>query len=219
MKMTRLYIRGTALASMALLVAATASAAPGAGSPLAILKSRTDEVAAMLKHPTAEGTPAHARKKARVKKIVRSFLAYDELAKQALHLHWEKRTKAERQEFVDLLRQLIEDRVLSNLSSQVDFTVEYGETKVEGDRAVVKTTVQIPNKPEVDIEYKFTKKGNRWLVYDLITDNTSLVRNYRSQFNRIIQRDGYQALVQKMRDKLHNREASSGKLANAATAG
>ena len=46
------------------------------------------------------------------------------------------------------------------------------------------------------------KANGGWMVYDVVTDDVSIVRNYRSQFNRIIRRKSYKALVKKMRDKL-----------------
>jgi phospholipid transport system substrate-binding protein len=202
------------MAGMAVAVAAV----PAAASPLPVLKKRTGEVAALLKQETQEGTRAHERKKARMKRIIRSFFDYGELARRSLGIHWKDRSSAERKEFVALLRQLIEDRVLSSLTSHAEFTVEYGEVSIEGKSSSVKTVVRIPDKPEIEIEYKFSRRGSRWFLYDLVTDGTSLVRNYRSQFNRIIQRDGYQALVQKMRDKL-NKNDTAGRLATAGIAG
>jgi phospholipid transport system substrate-binding protein len=191
---------------------------PALASPLGLLKQRTDRLAKILRQSTTEGTVEHARKKASVRRIIRAFLDYRELAKRSLWRHWKERTASERKEFVQLLRQLIEDRVLSNLTSNADFTVEYGESTENEKEATVKTVVRIPNKPEIEMEYRFAKRAGRWMIYDLITDGTSLVRNYRSQFNRIIQRDGYPHLVRKMRDKLRNHE-SSGQVASARVAG
>jgi len=45
------------------------------------------------------------------------------------------------------------------------------------------------------------KKGDRWLVYDVIIEGVSLVANYRTQFNKIIQTSSYQELVKKMKTK------------------
>jgi len=45
------------------------------------------------------------------------------------------------------------------------------------------------------------KKGNSWLVYDISIEGVSLVNNYRSQFNSILQKSTYQELVKKLKDK------------------
>ncbi len=56
--------------------------------------------------------------------------------------------------------------------------------------------------PAVSIDYQMMKVGNTWRVFDISTDGVSLVRNYRTQFNRIIERDGWDALIARMRDRL-----------------
>jgi phospholipid transport system substrate-binding protein len=45
------------------------------------------------------------------------------------------------------------------------------------------------------------KVGDRWRVYDVKIENVSLVGNYRSQFNRIIQQSGYADLIQRLKSK------------------
>ena len=58
-------------------------------------------------------------------------------------------------------------------------------------------------KAETTIDYKLAQKGgDKWAVYDFITDDVSLLRNYRSEFGRIIKRDGFPALLAKMKKKL-----------------
>lgn len=52
------------------------------------------------------------------------------------------------------------------------------------------------------IEYRMKRTTSGWMVYDVITDDVSIVRNYRSQFNRIIRRKSYDHLVKKMRSKI-----------------
>ena len=44
--------------------------------------------------------------------------------------------------------------------------------------------------------------GTEWRVFDVVTDGVSLVHNYQQQFRRIITRDGFDTLLQRMRDRL-----------------
>jgi len=45
------------------------------------------------------------------------------------------------------------------------------------------------------------KEGDRWRVYDVLIEGVSLVGNYRTQFNKIIQQSSYDELVKKMKTK------------------
>jgi len=45
------------------------------------------------------------------------------------------------------------------------------------------------------------RHGDRWLVYDVVIEGVSLVANYRSQFDRIIQTSSFAELVKKMKTR------------------
>jgi phospholipid transport system substrate-binding protein len=43
------------------------------------------------------------------------------------------------------------------------------------------------------------QRGDRWLVYDVSVEGVSLINNYRTQFDKIIQTSSYAELVRKMK--------------------
>jgi phospholipid transport system substrate-binding protein len=45
------------------------------------------------------------------------------------------------------------------------------------------------------------RKNGRWLVYDVNIEGVSLIANYRTQFNKVIQTESYDALVRRLRSK------------------
>ena len=49
-------------------------------------------------------------------------------------------------------------------------------------------------------------KGDRWVVYDVITDEQSMLENYRAEFNKIITKEGFDALLKKMKKKLEQKD-------------
>ncbi len=52
---------------------------------------------------------------------------------------------------------------------------------------------------EISIDYRLHLVDENWKVYDMVIENVSLVKNYRSQFNRIITKSSYQDLVRRIR--------------------
>ena len=52
------------------------------------------------------------------------------------------------------------------------------------------------------LEYKLVRKSNRWVVYDVITDDLSLLENYRAEFNKVIAKESFDALLARMKKKL-----------------
>ena len=51
------------------------------------------------------------------------------------------------------------------------------------------------------VDYRMIKRADRWLVYDVSIEGVSLVSNYRTQFNKIIQTSSYNELVSKLKNK------------------
>ena len=73
----------------------------------------------------------------------------------------------------------------------------------ESDRASarVRATILTAGQGEIPVDYRMLRRGDRWVVYDVLIEGVSLVANYRAQFNKIIQTSSYQALVGKLRAK------------------
>lgn len=188
-----------------LLLWGTGQASAYAESPTSAIKRTHSRINKLLGKKTKKGTPADERVKQQVKKEVNAFLDFNELARRALGRHWEARTENERTEFVDILKQLIERSYVKQLRSNLGYTIEYRKEALDGKTASVVTAVKVKKNrrtTEIVIEYKMRKTSGGWMVYDVVTDEVSIVRNYRSSFNRIIRKESYEALVKKMRKKL-----------------
>jgi MlaC protein len=63
-----------------------------------------------------------------------------------------------------------------------------------------------PCRPEANgqlpVEYWLVHKGQRWAVFDVIVEGVSLARNYRAQFDQIIQSSSYDTLLQRVKRKV-----------------
>ncbi|MDP6103791.1 MAG: ABC transporter substrate-binding protein [Gammaproteobacteria bacterium] len=71
-------------------------------------------------------------------------------------------------------------------------------------RALVKLRITFNDDPKVTIVSLKMIRSNRWKVYDVVFSGVSLVKNYRSQFKSYIRRNGLEALVEKISNKLDN---------------
>ena len=195
-------------ALVALIVAGSlAIAAPArAESPKQTIQRLNNQINKLLRQKVKKGSAAEKKMKADVTKAVNSLLDFEELARIALHKHWKERSEKERTEFVGILRDLIERNYVKQLRSNLDYKLEYRGEKTAGDKGQVDTAVSVTKKgrvTEVLITYMMKKgKNGAWVVYDVITDEVSIANNYRSQFNRIIRKESYDALVKKMKRKL-----------------
>lgn len=195
-------------------VGAAPAAYAAAIGPKATLQRLNGAVDKLLRQKTESGSAEEKRIKEEIKERASELLDYAELTKRALGEHWEKMPPAKRDEFVVTLRQLIERNYIKQLRTNLEYEVTYGDEVVDqesgGKEARVSTTIKIATRGKsttAPIEYRMIrheagKEPQHWMVYDVVTDELSLVRNYRTQFVKIIGAQGYDGLLSRMKTKL-----------------
>src|SRR5437870_5276923 len=93
------------------------------------VKSANDTIAALLKQKAPPNSKEEAELATKVTTSVRGFLDIDELGKRAMVDNWPKLSKAQQDQFLALLRQLIEDSYVRGLRANVEYSTDYtGET-------------------------------------------------------------------------------------------
>ncbi|MEY4769047.1 MAG: hypothetical protein RL637_1686 [Pseudomonadota bacterium] len=76
------------------------------------------------------------------------------------------------------------------------------ETKQGG--TVIYTSLLVPNDKEVKFEYMLKKKGDNWKIINIIANGVSDLALKRSEYTSILERDGFEALIAKMNEKIDN---------------
>ena len=168
-----------------------------AGPPTDQLRGYTDEVLKVLQNP---GLSLPERREA-VKHLAEGVFEVSETAKRALGQHWLQRTPTEREEFVRLFANLLEQTYIARIDEFGGEKLRYVSEQIEGDRATVRARITTKNGTEVPVESRLLLKENRWLIYDILVENLSLISNYRSQFDRVIRTTSYEELVKRLKTR------------------
>ena len=172
-------------------------AAPAwAGAPTDHARQYTDQVLKVLGDPTLK--PAERR--ATVRKVAGEVFDVSETARRALGRHWRSRSPAEREEFIELFADVLESTYISKIDSYGGERLSYFSESVEGDFAIVRARV-LGRRADVPVEARMHRRGDRWYIYDIAVDGVSLINNYRSQFDRIIQTSSYEELIRRLQSK------------------
>ena len=189
---------GSIVAVLGLLV--LAGAAPvGAASPTETVQAYTEAVIKVLEDPALKDQTQERREA--VRKVAIEVFDVEETARRALGRHWQARTPAEREEFVQLFTDLLANSYLSKIDLYGGERVRLVDEKLDGAHAVVRTRVVSRQGTEVPVEARMHRRGERWLIYDVVVENVSLVSNYRSQFDRIIRTQSFDELLQRLRTR------------------
>jgi len=194
------------IAVIALVVLVLGAVPAWAGAPTEQLRGHVDEVVRILDDPAQKDKPAERR--ARVRKIAEDIFDYPDTARRALGAHWNGRTPQEREEFSRLFADLLDRSYMSKIELYQGEKVRYTGESIDGEEAVVKTQITTKGGQAVPIDYRMHLKDGRWLVYDVIIEGVSLVSNYRTQFNKIVQTESYDSLVQKLKTRAATPAAS-----------
>ena len=187
------------LGSLIIALVLTSSALAAGDGPVDFVKSRQTELGALVK----KGNSAENKKK--IEAVFDAILDYDALAQGSLRGNWDDRTPAERQEFQDVLKQLVQRAYRKNLDRTLDYDVTFDGTEQQSDRVVVRTTAQNrknAREEPISIDYSVHKVSGAWRINDIVTEGSSLVANYQQQFNRIIKKDGFAELLRRMKKRL-----------------
>ena len=187
-------------ASAGLLVLSTSQGA-GAATAQEQLKGAIDRVVSTLDSPAMKGEGKAAERRTAVRKIANEIFDFGEIARRSLGRYWQPLSETQRSEFVGLFGDLLERSYISKIELYGGEKIIYSGERVDGDLAVVGTKIVTKNGTEVPIDYRLFRRGDSWKVYDVNIEGISLVSNYRTQFNKIIQTSGYNALVDRMKAK------------------
>jgi phospholipid transport system substrate-binding protein len=175
-----------------------------AESPLETVRATIERATEVLQNPAYQGKEHLRVRVQKVREVVEPQFDVQEIAQRTLGTYWQQRTKEERQEFIRLFTEFVQKTysgILDRYSTNVQFF--YDQERIDDRFAEVDTRIFDPGQNKAfAVTYKLHKVDDRWLVYDVVAENVSMVRNYRNQFSRIINKSSYQDLVQALQIKI-----------------
>ena len=192
-----LITRLAAVALAALWFGAPASA--DAGAPTDQLKVSVEQIVKVLEDPALKPEAKLKERRAAIRKEAEVVFDFSETAKRALGRHWQGLPEKDRQEFTGLFTDLIERAYISKIERYSGERIAYAGEAVDGALATVRTRFVTKQGTEIPVDYRMQQRGDRWLVYDVSVEGVSLINNYRTQFDKIIQTSSYAELVRKMK--------------------
>ena len=192
-------------AFVAWLLVASAVASPTMG-PREIVEAAVSRVVLAIQRadmessaPSQRSRLAMEQRRLEVRRIAADLFDFDEISRRALSRHWTARGPEEQAEFGRLFTDLLERTYLGRIESYSGEKIVYlGET-VDGPFATVRSKVVTRRRGETPIDYRLHLRDGRWKVYDVLIDHASFVATYRSEFSRILQKEPYPALVERLR--------------------
>ena len=141
---------------------------------------------------------------AKIGEEISAIFDFKELSRRTVGRDWRKMKPEQQKEFVELFKQLLQgvyaDRLLAYSDQKILFEKE---TMLKKGRAEVQSFLQTSDGKKIPLFYRLTNKSGSWKVYDVIIEGVSMVKNYRTQFRKILAKDSPEKLLEILRDKVN----------------
>lgn len=184
------------------------SSAGAAPDPTEQLRPFVERIVSLLTDENLQGEEKCLERRQKVMDVVYERFDFSEMSKRVLGGQWRKLSEKEKQEFTELFTTLLEHAYIGKIEDYSNQKVEFGNQRIKDDRAEVKTDI-IDKDVVIPVSYIMILKTGEWMIYDVVVENVSLVRNYMEQFKEILRKDGYASLLAQLKDKVNELEQAT----------
>jgi phospholipid transport system substrate-binding protein len=200
-----------AILAGAILVSAPAWAAPNGNDEDALkqTKALVDQALGVLR----DRNLSLAQERQQLRALADAHFDFRDMARSALGYHWRDLSEDQRQQFVKLFTAFIEDAYLNRIQEYEGQDIEFVSQKSEGDGYVTVDSRVVGANMEhpVDLQFRLKQNSPEWKIYDVTVDAISITANYRNQFNRVINNQGFDKLMADLQAKQAQLAADLGK--------
>lgn len=180
------------------------AAVPG---PTGQIRGTIDRVLEILKRPDLKPKARAQERRDLLRREIKPVFDFEEMSKRSLGPNWRERTPQEREAFVGLFAQLLENAYLGKIDAYRGETINYVKETIDPPYAVVATVIVTSRGQEIPVDYRMLREGDQWRIYDVVIERVSLINNYRSQFNAILRKSTFPEMMDTLRGTIRKQES------------
>ncbi|OXS28360.1 MAG: organic solvent ABC transporter permease [Desulfovibrio sp. MES5] len=179
-------------------------AAAQANSPARqALETATNRILNFIKNPDYVNPATRGPIRQQIEDEVLHIFDFGEFSSRTVGPRWQSFTPTQKKAFSDAFADLLISTYINKIDGyngeQVVYTGEVASPK--GDRVEVRSVITMKDGKKVPVAYRMLPKNGKWMVYDVLIENISLVKNYRTQFQDILNTDSPENLIARIKDK------------------
>ena len=171
--------------------------------PLDELQGHIDQVVSILKDPRYQEAVQKDLQREKIWEVIHRAFDFTEMGKRALAKNWKRFTQDEKKEFSQLFAELLGGAYLGKIQRgyEDEEIIYVTEKMLSSSKALVKTKILRQN-VEIPVAYSLHNRNGPWRVYDINIEGVSLVRNYRTQFSKILLKKSPAQLIEMLKKKI-----------------
>ncbi len=177
-----------------------ASWASGTDAAASLVRDVSQSMLTILKERRAEIDREPSIIFGLVDQIVVPHFDFEKITQSAVGQYWRQATPEQRKALANGFREVLIRTYAQALLNYSGEDIRYLPVKPGQREATVTVPTEVRERggPAVPVDYRMYEKNGKWLVYDLVIDNVSLIVNYRGSFNTEIRRDGIDGLIRRL---------------------
>jgi phospholipid transport system substrate-binding protein len=170
--------------------------------PISRIEKAVEEIIRILEDKKQAAPALGEEKRSQIMDIVEKHFDFREMSKRTLARHWKARTADEQEQFVKKFAKLLKETYIKKIENYSGEKVIFHKQDIEGNKAIVYSGFN-RNNVETPVNYKLLISSDQWMIYDVIIEGVSLVRNWRTQFDSIMSKEKFSGLMARLDEKIN----------------
>jgi phospholipid transport system substrate-binding protein len=185
--------------------AAQAQNAPvQSAGPTASTRELVDKAMVILRNPQL----SLVDKRRELRQVAETRFDFPDMARAAMSPQWNMLSVDQRDAYVKGFTAFIEDAYLSKIQDYSGQDIQFIRQSIDGPAgAVVYTKVIKSGDDPIALEFHLRQRDGQWEIYDLVIDDISIIGSYRAQFSRVLNNQGFDALMTVLMQKQRELDA------------
>lgn len=174
-----------------------------APTPEQVVREGSEKVMKALRedHDKLEQDPTKLY--ALIREAILPLIDFDAMAKLTLGKYWRRATPEQQHQFVEAYKGMLVRTYTKSLLEYADSKIIYLPPRGKQDEKYVTVYTELERgqgRAKLPVDYSLRMTDSGWLVYDVVIDGLSLVKNYRTSFTDEINKTSLDALIKRLSD-------------------
>jgi phospholipid transport system substrate-binding protein len=167
------------------------------------LKVSMDKLIDVLGDESLKGPDKKDERRTKIFSVLEERFDFRAMGMRALGANWKTLSPPQQEEFTGAFSELLKKSYILKLERYTNEKVVFKDERPKGKYYYIYTEI-ISGEKAIPINYSLYDKAGQWLVYDVVIEGVSLVKNYRTQFNQALKKEKFAGLMDKL-----NKQVSS----------
>lgn len=178
----------------------TAQAAPGSARQAA--EQGAQNILSLLNDPAFKNPATHAEMQKKIEDAVLQLFDFEEFSVRTVGPQWKQFSQDQKVRFQAALTELLRNSYIDTLDSYSGEKVVFSDevSSDNGTRVEIRMNYLAKNKV-YPVAFRMLVKNDTWVVYDVIIEGISMIKNYRDQFRDIMAKGDPDALIKRIEAK------------------